>query len=498
MRTVAIAARSEIRAGRKLPSGHLRATPAILAGGGIVLVALAITRMTYSADPLSPVPFVLVVLTVGVILAREHSDHQLSVFSPLAIVLLAYSVMFGLVPLSDVLFHNAAVYHSVWREGAWLGWVALVLMYAGYRMAALTWGGERRPVRSEWSPMLARVIALTLLAIAAGSVLLELHSAGGVFSYFARFATRRRYIHQPVPLLIRISMATPAFLLLAGNWLRRPTIRSRAALFLVWLPIVLVASGFLGQRWRSVTVLVALLAIIHLGRRRLSWPVIAVLLASLLAAFVAVNLYRNVVGSSRQVRSIAGTDFYYNYLSGHELGQFRDFVATLEGVPGKLEFQHGRTFLSIIPGAPFPTAGYLYSSTFTPRLYAAGTSVSNTLLGELFMNFGIPGILIGMLLFGLGIGAIERWFQRNRGRTGALLVYAAVLVPLAGILRGDFTTFAGFTLLGLVPLLASLRLVDRAVSETARAEPHRESNGFRRAERPPLPVPLRQAVGQPR
>ena len=156
--------------------------------------------------------------------------------------------------------------------------------------------------------MPARVIALILLAIAAGSVLVELQSAGGVFSYFARFATRRRYIHQPVPLLIRISMATPAFLLLAGNWLHRPTFKHRARLLLVWLPIVLVTSGFLGQRWRSVTVLVALLAITHLGHRRLSWPVIGVLLASLLAGFVAVNLYRNVVGSSRQVRSIAGTD----------------------------------------------------------------------------------------------------------------------------------------------------------------------------------------------
>jgi hypothetical protein len=90
---------------------------------------------------------------------------------------------------------------------------------------------------------------------------------------------------------------------------------------------------------------------------------------------------------------------------------------------------------------------------------------------------------------------IERWFQRNRGRTGALLVYAAVLVPLAGILRGDFTTFAGFTLLGLVPLLVSLRLVDRAVAETAGVEPLNETSGFRRGERPPLLAPLRQAAG---
>ena len=496
MTSVAIPARSDIRTDRKLPLGSFRPLPAIVAAGGAVLAAMAITRVGYNVDPLSPTPFVLVLLTIGLILLREHAVHQLSVFSPLAVVLLAYAVMFGLVPLSDVLFHNAAVYHSGWQGGAWLGWASLVLLYIGYRTALLAWPGTRRPVRSDWSPMPARVIAMILLAIAAGSVLVELHSTGGVFSYFARFATRRRYIHQPVPLLIRISMATPAFLLLTGNWLRRPTFKVRARLLLVWLPIVMVTSGFLGQRWRSVTVLVALMAITHLGHRRLSWPVIGVLLASLLAGFVAVNLYRNVVGSSRQVRSIAGTDFYYNYLSGHELGEFRDFVTTLEGVPGKLEFQHGRTFLSTIPGAPYPTAGYLYSSTFTPRLYAAGTSVSNTLLGELYINFGIPGIFIGILLFGFGIGAIERWFQRNRGRTGALLIYAAVLVPLAGILRGDFTTFAGFTLLGLAPLFAALRFVERVAADSEAGAPLAPSNGHSRSEAPHSLAQVRLTAGR--
>jgi len=430
-------------------------------------LAVALTRLTNEGDTPSPVPFILILLTIGLILVREHAVNRLSLFSPLAIVLLAFAVLLGLVPLADLWFRNAIVYHSGWSDAAWLAWTSLLLLYAGYRVAQLASPDIRRPVRSEWFSNASSLIALVLLAIAVGSVLVEIGAAGGLVTYFSRFARRRDFIRQPVPLLIRVSMATPAILLVAGNWLDRPTRRRAISLLLLWLPVVLVASGFLGQRWRAITVLVALLALGHLGYRRLKWPVLALVVTSLVAGFLAVNLYRNVVGTSRDVRSIAGSDFYYNYLSGHELGQFRDFVTTLEGVPGKLDFQHGRTFLSIIPGTSFPTAGYLYSSTFTPKLYAAGTSVSNSLLGELYMNFGAPGVLIGMLLFGVGMGLLESWFRRNRGRIGALLIYSATLIPLAGILRGDFTTFAGFTLLGLVALLIGLRFAERTVPDQA-------------------------------
>jgi hypothetical protein len=77
------------------------------------------------------------------------------------------------------------------------------------------------------------------------------------------------------------------------------------------------------------------------------------------------------------------------------------------------------------------------------------------------MTFALPGVFIGMVIYGLMVGVLERYMRRNRGRIATPVVYAYSLVPVAGILRGDSTTFAGFYLAGLLPLLLGLLLIER-------------------------------------
>jgi oligosaccharide repeat unit polymerase len=205
----------------------------------------------------------------------------------------------------------------------------------------------------------------------------------------------------------------------------------------------------------------------------------AILAVVLAALFVAYGSERSSIGTRRSAPSLAGSNFYYNYAAKHEVGQFRDFVITLEGVPKRLSFQHGVTFLSIIPGAPFPTSSYLFSTTFFPKLFAKGTGIPTPLPGELFMNFGFWGVLLGMALFGAALGLIEAHHRRNPGSIMALLIYAYSLVPMAGVLRGSFTTFAGFFILGLIPILLLRPLIEPA-AVTAMGD-DRESQPERRA-----------------
>jgi oligosaccharide repeat unit polymerase len=312
---------------------------------------------------------------------------------------------------------------------------------------------------------MARAIGILLVVTAALAVFVQLRSAGGIMLYLSRFANRRHFISNPVPTLIAISLAVPGFLLLAGTWIRHPTTLRTATLLLGWLPLVLVVSAFLGQRWRALTVLVAILAVWHLGRRAIPAWLIACAMAALVLGFVVVNLQRNVVGTNKSARSISGRDFYDNYVATHEVGQFRDFVVTVEGVPSRLDYQGGSTLLSVIPGAPYPTGGSVFTSTFYPDAYARGVSYPNTLQGELYLNFGLAGVAIGMTAFGCVLGILQRYFAARRHRTGALLVYAYSIVPMAGLLRGDFTTFAGYYVLGLVVLVGALGVVERPTSD---------------------------------
>jgi hypothetical protein len=115
----------------------------------------------------------------------------------------------------------------------------------------------------------------------------------------------------------------------------------------------------------------------------------------------------------------------------------------------------------LVPGLPYQTGGAIFSSTFFPGLWAGGTSVASPLPAEFFMNFGAPGALIGFVLFGGLLGSLEAYYRRSRGRRiGPLLIYAYSLVPVAGILRGDLTTFLGYPLLVVAPVLIAQRFIE--------------------------------------
>lgn len=404
------------------------------------------------------IPFLLIVATAILIITRERLMAGVGLLSPLGIAAVTFALMFGIVPLADIRFNNPVIHQVAWWRGAWLCLLGFWALYGGFRIARVVYPPTDLHRTSYWNMRRAEVIAIVLLAIALGSLAAEFGRIG-LHTYFQRFAERHTLVQNGVPLLIRITMATPAVLLLAGCWLQRPTRRRLLLIIVVVLPPVLLGSALLGQRWRALTLVVAIIAIYQVGYRRIPRLVLAGLVLALGVTFVVYGSERNYIGTDRVAPALAGNNLYYNYVTKHEIGQFRDFVVTLQGVPSRLPFQHGRTYLALIPGAPFPTASYLFSTTFYSQLYAKGTGIPTPLPGELYLNFGLWGIFIGMALFGAFIAVIQSYFNRHRGTIGAVLIFGYSLVPIAGIIRGDFTTFAGYFALGMIPLVLALRWI---------------------------------------
>jgi oligosaccharide repeat unit polymerase len=445
-----------------VPLNHL-----LVIGGAATAVAIALGGLLQPAAPgIKLIPSICLFVTVVILMSFERSRYGLQAFSPYIFTSVAYLFMFAGVPILDVVFANPISAHTAWWPAGWLAWAGFILLWTGYRgvhcLGALD--RQRRPI-GTWSPRVAVVAGVLFLGTGLLGVLLWVGGPDGVAQYFSNFAKRHELIRgSGSSVLIAISLAGPAALLLAGNCLRRPTAMRILAFLAVWLPACLVVAGFMGQRWRAASILVGVVALYHLGYRRLRTSLLLLMCVVLVLALIAWGFQRNLVGTPNSAPSLSGLNFYYNYLGRtHEAGQFRNFVITVEGVPDRLDFQYGQTFLSVIPGTPFPTGGFLFSSTFYGRLYQAGTSVPTPLPGELYLNFGVAGIVVGLALFGAALGVLERYYQRNRGRIGPLLVYSYSLLPLALILRGDFTTFAGYYLVGLVPLLGATWLAERAV-----------------------------------
>lgn len=440
-------------------------------GEGMLLPATVAVGMAWLGVALSAndasfktVPSFLVVATVVLFVIVERVRVSIEYLSPLVVSLAFYGLVFGVVPLVDVWFGNPAIYHSAWATVAWLSWLGLIALYLGYRL------GMRLPRRSEapaqrWLLGRARTAGVILLVLAATGAALQVGGVGGVSGYVSRFSARRFLVGQQerVLILYAITLATPAFLLIAGNWVWEPTRRRLLTLCLLWLPPAMLLSAMLGQRVRALGLVITVVALYHFRRHRIRLPALTVLVACLAVAFVFVAVYRNVVGTTATPRPISGRLFYDNYLAGPDFAYFRQFLTTYEGVPGRVALQGGRTFLSLIPGTDFPTGGFVYSATFASEIYAKGqgTSLSPSLPGELYLNFGLPGVFVGLVLYGLVHGRIERYFRSRRSTIPGLLVYCYLIVPMAGLLRGDFRTYGGWALLSLAVLAVAFRFVTR-------------------------------------
>jgi len=130
-------------------------------------------------------------------------------------------------------------------------------------------------------------------------------------------------------------------------------------------------------------------------------------------------------------------DFPYCYNS---LMQIVDYV------PEKVDYLWGSTyakfFLWPIPRTLWPEKPEGISRVivrhFYPDLYDKGLSVSPTIAGEAYFNFGTLGIVIIMALFGVICQSLYTFLKKNRENIGAVAIYASVTPYVFELFRGYF------------------------------------------------------------
>jgi oligosaccharide repeat unit polymerase len=412
---------------------------------------------------LKELPFVLTILVLAIACAREGRLRRASLLSPLVVVFLAYGFIFGVIPLVDLANDNPMVAVPGWWRCSWIVCAGAGLLVAGYL------AGVNRPFqpmvagwRAGWATGVARVLALILLIVGAVLVLRSL-GRSGIVDYFRNFQANRQYVGSSALLvIIGLSIVGPAVMLRLGSWVHRPERRGAIVFLLLWLPAALFVTGVQGERSRPLAILFSCLVLVSVGYRRIRPRILLPALAVLLAVFVVVGQQRSTGSAPASGPSSVHSGIYASYIGPtHEFSQFRDFVVLAEGVPTYLPYQQGRTFLSVVPVAPFKTGGFLFSKTFYADLHDHGTSVAISLPAELYLNFGIFAVLLGLGLFGALLGALEAWFRQQDGALAAAVVYAYCIPPLGLLVRGDFTSFASPYGLGLLVLIGGLAATTR-------------------------------------
>ncbi len=112
---------------------------------------------------------------------------------------------------------------------------------------------------------------------------------------------------------------------------------------------------------------------------------------------------------------------------------------------------------------------------FSPREAEATTSTGITATGELYWNFGIVGVVLGMFFIGILIGAVWRLAGADpRGQLLHMLLYTSLLLDIMNMPEAVTTTgfwVAEFLVFGAVFLLMGSRPIQLLMPRRAALEP---------------------------
>ena len=129
------------------------------------------------------------------------------------------------------------------------------------------------------------------------------------------------------------------------------------------------------------------------------------------------------------------------------------------GMKGGEEYYLGETYLlgliSLIPrivwpGKPEITLGQKFNWQLGFGSEYQQSSLAITILGELFLNFGIPGVLIGMLIYGFIYRQVYRIFSLGFSLSNGVAIPGYALFWYYGLIEGTACNFAPVFLAGSV------------------------------------------------
>jgi len=131
------------------------------------------------------------------------------------------------------------------------------------------------------------------------------------------------------------------------------------------------------------------------------------------------------------------------------LMQLQTMTVLIDAMPERLPWQNGSTLLMIalilvpsiiFPGKPLTAAG-IFTTAFWPNKWLIeGTTLPPGVFGELYMNFGVFGVLSGGLLLGLIWGRLYGAVRYNPRSDQALGTYALAVASMLHLFRGEFSS----------------------------------------------------------
>jgi len=374
-------------------------------------------------------------VTVAYVFARTMQIWR-DPFNPLCLVLAVAFVRLilpGLLFLSgsnvpddiDAVFQSLQLSDHDWQWGNVLALVGLLGIVLGWLSIQVRWSQEQ-PVKFLLTDG-AKYAALAGMALGLAA-LLAFVTSNASLSVIASGAFRGTTIQEGTGKFFFL-----AYFLIAGSVLLSCYLVAKNHGWYSLSPVL--AAGFLfsvlGGRNRTLTpIACGLLLLWYFTREQKSWPKFSIkphYLLLALCGFIVIAwlsylglLYRGEYGVNAFAEALSITKFWAHVQGSvyGDLGQLHSLAGAIAIGPGVL---NGQTFygsLSWPLGMIFPiggrSAGIFIVETLAGFYKGQKWGLNASLIGDAYLNFGLPGVVVIMLLFGALLKLLYLRFREGR------------------------------------------------------------------------------------
>ncbi|MFK7895435.1 MAG: O-antigen polysaccharide polymerase Wzy [Myxococcota bacterium] len=347
-----------------------------------------------------------------------------------------------------------------------LGFVTLLLAYMNPLL-------RRRSARTgstswDWTPRTTAFVATGMLLMGWSiSIILSSSSASQIFGtgFISTLASAQIFCVIPLVLL----------------WQRYDSKAALIALLII-IPISTVIGFLTGSKREALNTIAIVFLTLTVLRGRFGWRWIAIGVLGLALLYPLTAYYQNyLIGDARtsaievlknpqRIFTALGRFVTESDLSDHLEDGLEATALRIDGLgvnaviqsdtPSVVPYQNGRTlalfFIAPIPRALWPGKPVFTVGQWVTDNYSHGldTNTAPTQIGEFYFNFGIPGVIGGMLLLGTVLRIVNDTFVGPNITAPALLIVVVAIYYLCTKFESAVSKQYANLLFAAVPILA--------------------------------------------
>jgi hypothetical protein len=427
-----------------MPTSHRHWTQLAWAGNILYWLVL-ISWVAFAKQPSDSVYVIsctlICIISGFIVLNPWNSD----LFEPLKLVAFFYGWSFGLGPflLAPVGAYQFPYLGGAWErllsEGALLALLGLLALVAGYYLlgshakAITTNAIPTELSQTERSTISKAGIGLLVIGGAAYAGLV--YEAGGLAHFLLYTGGRADIFNGGFG-----GLYWAAFFLISGlNAIGSAQVKNHPFFVMALaLTIGIIFIPFQGRE-EVIAPIICGLFLVHYGRKSISlkWITTAAIVLIVMASFLA--YFRNAEKSSVYKNTDSFVSGYVENFSAsllktlaHNIEQMDAFLIAVRYVELSHKTLEGATLLSWLEPIDRHVLGGILGSEHPGRFMTilinpehrwSQTALSPSILGELYLNYAVPGVIVGLFLYGLAIRWLHAKISMTRYSPTSLMLY---------------------------------------------------------------------------